>query len=605
MQAIMLAAGMGKRLGKYTKDNTKCMLEVNGITLLDRAVSAIKKAGISKLIFVVGYRAENLKQYVKENIKDIEIVFVNNDIYDKTNNIYSLYLAKNFLLNDDTILLESDLIFEENIIKDIVESSYKDLATVALYEPWMDGTVTLIDEHDSILEFVEKKDFSFDNTDKYYKTVNIYKFSKEFSKTHYIPFLEAYIKAYGKNEYYELVLKAITHLSKSGLKAFKLENKKWYEIDDAQDLDIASNMFADKEHALSMYQKRFGGYWRFNELKDFCYLVNPYFPPKAMIEKIKYIFDNLMTQYPSGMYIQNINAGRMFNIDEEKIIVGNGAAELINSLKNVIKGKVALSIPTFNEYIRCFPQCEFKFIDTSLDEYKFNKEKILNCINEVDNLFIINPDNPSGAFITYEDIIDIIEVYNQEGKKVIIDESFIDFACPNKKYTLINNELLEKYKNLIVIKSISKSYGVPGIRLGVLCTSDLDVLKIVKRDMPVWNINSFGEYFLQIITLYEREYIKSCELIADERKWLYTKLCEIPYIKPFESEANYILCEVTNGYNATTLAEELVMEYKIYIKDLAGKDGFGGKQYIRVAVRDRVDNRALIQALCEYGVKND
>lgn len=605
MQALMLAAGMGKRLGKYTKNNTKCMLEVNGITLLERAVKAIKNAGISKLILVVGYGEGNLKKYVKENIKDIEVVFVENEVYDKTNNIYSLFLAKDFLASDDTILLESDLIFEECIIRDMIQSPYKDLAAVALYEPWMDGTVTLIDEANNILEFVEKKDFSFQKTTEYYKTVNIYKFSKDFSSTQYIPFLEAYIKAYGKNEYYELVLKAIAHLAKSGLKAHKLENKKWYEIDDAQDLDIASNIFADKDQALSLYQKRFGGYWRFNELKDFCYLVNPYFPPKQMMEKMKHSFDELITQYPSGMYVQNINAGRMFNIDEEKIIVGNGAAELINSLKNVIKGKIALSIPTFNEYVRCFPQCEFKFIDTSVDGYRFNKEKIIDCMNEVDNLVIINPDNPSGAFITYEDMIDIIEVYSQEGKKVIIDESFIDFACPTQKYTLIEDELLEKYPNLIVIKSISKSYGVPGIRLGVLCTSDVEILKIVKRDMPVWNINSFGEYFLQIITLYQKDYVKACELIAEERKWLYTKLSEIKYVKPFESEANYILCEVTEGCNATVLAKELVSDYKIYIKDLSGKDGFEGKQYIRVAVRDRADNSALIEALHDYGVKND
>lgn len=605
MQAIMLAAGMGKRLGKYTKDNTKCLLEVNGITLLERAVRSLKKAGINKLIMVVGYGKDNLKKFVAKNIHDIEVIFIDNDIYDQTNNIYSLYLAKDHLMADDTILLESDLIFEEDIIKKMVDCQHQDMAAVALYEPWMDGTVTLLDAQDNILEFIEKKDFSYSNINKYYKTVNIYKFSKNFSTKHYVPFLEAYIKAYGKNEYYELVLKAIAHLAKSGLKGFKLNEIKWYEIDDAQDLDIASNLFAEKEECLDKYQKRFGGYWRFNDIKDFCYLVNPYFPPQSMIDKIIYSFKDLLTQYPSGMYVQNINAGRMFNIDEEYILVGNGAAELINNMKSIVNNQtIGLSIPTFNEYVRCFDGCKFIFIDTSKDDYRFNKSKLIKLVDDIDCLVLINPDNPSGAFLEYQDMIEIIELYAKHGKRVIVDESFVDFANADKRYTLINEEILNKYLNLIVIKSISKSYGVPGIRLGVMCCGDKDVLNSVKKAMPVWNINSYGEYFLQIITLYQKDYQKACKLIADERNWFYQELTKVSYLRPYESEANYILCEVKNNIKASKLAQDLVYDHKLYIKDLSSKHGFENKEYIRLAVRNREDNNCLLKALKEYGENN-
>ncbi|MEW8992869.1 aminotransferase class I/II-fold pyridoxal phosphate-dependent enzyme [Clostridium sp.] len=599
MQALMLAAGMGKRLGKYTNGNTKCMVEVAGKKLIDRVIDALEYANINKFIIVTGHKGEELKDYITNKFSDIniEFVFIHNLNYDKTNNIYSLYLAKDQLQEEDTILLESDLIFDKTMIKSIKECNYRDVAAVAKYESWMDGTVTLLDDEDNIMEFIEKKDFKFKYKDNYYKTVNIYKFSKEFSQKQYIPFLEAYIKSYGENEYYELVLKAIAHLSRSGLKAFKLANKVWYEIDDAQDLDIANALFSTGEEKLKLFQKRFGGYWRFESVKDFCYLVNPYFPCENMINKMKDNYFELLTQYPSGMYVQSINAGRMFSIDENEVIVGNGAAEIINALDKVLEGNIGVCIPTFNEYIRCFRDREIITLDTSLTNYQLVKEDLIDLSKKVENLIIINPDNPSGSFINYDDIIEIIEACESQGKKIIIDESFIDFANKGERYTLINSEILNKYRNLIVIKSISKSYGVPGIRLGVVSTSDKEILKDLKENMAVWNINSFGEYFLQIITLYEKEYQLACDNIAEERNRFIDELKQIEYIEPYPSQANYILCKLENGYESKDMAIKLLNDYNILIKDLGDKVTFIDKQYIRIAVRDREDDDYLLNVL--------
>lgn len=234
MQAIMLAAGMGSRLGKYTKDNTKCMLDVYGKTLLERAIDSLLNANINKLILVLGYKKENVKKYIKETKLDekIEIEFIDNDVYDKTNNIYSLYLAKDKLIQDDTILLESDLIYDESIISELVNSKYNDAALVAKYEEWMDGTMVTLNEDKVISSFVEKNNFDYNEVNSYYKTVNIYKFSKDFCKRFYLPFLESYIKAYGHNDYYELVLKVISGLKDAKLYGVVLDGKDWYEIDD-------------------------------------------------------------------------------------------------------------------------------------------------------------------------------------------------------------------------------------------------------------------------------------------------------------------------------------------------------------------------------------
>ena len=293
MQALMLAAGMGKRLGKYTAGNTKCMLNVNGKTLIERAIEALLDADVNKLVLVLGYKGDNVKKYLLEEctnprIKEMELVFVDNNVYDKTNNIYSLYLAKDELAKDDTILLESDLIYDYDLIKRLVDSNEPNLVSVAKYKQWMDGTVIKIDDDLNILEFIEKKNFNFDEIDDYYKTVNVYKFSKEFINKEFNAFLDAYIKAYGENEYYELVLKIIAHLSRSSLKALDVSDIKWYEIDDGQDLDIVNCLFTDGLEKLKNFQKRYGGYWRFDNLLDYCYLVNPYYPPKSMIDKINY-----------------------------------------------------------------------------------------------------------------------------------------------------------------------------------------------------------------------------------------------------------------------------------------------------------------------------
>lgn len=277
MQAIILAAGMGKRLGELTQDNTKCMVKVHSKTLIERMLEHLAKTEINRIILVIGYKGENAKALLGDSFQDKPIFYIHNPSYDKTNNIYSLYLAKEYLAEDDTILLESDLIFSDIILKKLLADPYPNLAVVAKHQSWMDGTVVTLDKNNNILNFIPKKAFQFKDIDSYFKTVNIYKFSKDFSTQKYIPFLEAHCKALGNNEYYEQVLRVISLLDKPDLKAFPIEEEKWYEIDDKQDLENAEALFSDEQDAPGLYGQRFGGYWRFPFLTDFCYLVNPFF----------------------------------------------------------------------------------------------------------------------------------------------------------------------------------------------------------------------------------------------------------------------------------------------------------------------------------------
>lgn len=602
MQALMLAAGMGKRLGRYTNNNTKCMLKVHGKTLIERACEALLEVGIKRFVIVIGYKGENLKHFLLEEcsnpkIKEMEFIFINNDVYNKTNNIYSLYLAKDEMIKDNTILLESDLIYDNQLIKMLVDAKDKNLVSVAKYQQWMDGTVIRVGEKNSIVEFIEKKNFKFSDTDDYYKTVNIYKFEKQFLKNVFVPFLESYIKAYGENEYYELVLKIIAHLSRSDLKALDVSEVNWYEIDDAQDLDIATCIFSEGEAKLKNFQKRYGGYWRFeSKLLDYCYLVNPYYPTQKMLDQINYFSKELITQYPSGQNIECINAGRLFNGTlEYYLCVGNGAAELISALGRILKGKMYATKSAFNEYHRCFKNCEFVLYDMSQTDYKYDLSDIKQNIKDCNIICIVNPDNPTGSFIKKEQMLDLLKKAKQNNTIVIFDESFIDFARDDIRYSFINNEILSEYNNLIVVKSISKSYGVPGIRLGVLATSNMDIMKKLKEEIAIWNINSYGEYFLQIANLYSKDYQIACSKIVEEREYFKNKLERIKGLKVYDSEANYLFCYLEN-FDSTELAIKLLNK-NIFIKDLKTKKAFEGQNYIRLAVRTREENDRLVSSL--------
>ena len=561
MQAIILAAGMGKRLKSYTRDATKCMVKVNGKTLIEYTIEALAANKIERLVVVVGYKGALLKDFIaskfnEENVNGMKIDYIENPVYDTTNNIYSLFLAGSEMAKDDTILLESDLIFKPEILNRLISSPDKNLAVVSPFEAWMDGTCTLLDENNCITGILDKVRFNWADTAQYYKTVNIYKFSKEFSAQYYLPFLDAYQKAFGKNEYYEQVLKVISFLSSASLKGLVVSGSDWYEIDDPADLAIAEDRFKTGSEKLHSLEKRYGGYWRFPQMKDFCYLVNPYFPPEKLVSEIKANFTTLLTEYPSGAAQQSLLASKIFNVMPEHIVVGNGAAELISSLAKYVEGKVAIPFPTFNEYPERFTQAEVVPVPTDEETFAYSADDILRTVKKTNakTVLLINPDNPTGNFLKKEDVLHLCGELKKDGVTLIFDESFIDFADKEIRYTLLDEEILTSYPNLIVVKSISKSYGVPGVRLGVLAASDKTYIERIRKTNAIWNINSFGEYFLQIYDKYNKTYAAACDSIAEERARFTKKLAGIKGLTVFPSQANYVLCRLYGGGGAPSLA---------------------------------------------------
>ena len=602
MNAIILAAGMGKRLKELTRDNTKCMVKVNGVTLIERMLGQLDKQGLDKIVIVVGYRAADLIEYINTLDVKTPIVYVENPVYDKTNNIYSLYMARDYLCEDDTLLFESDLIFEDGIIEDLVSDPRPTLALVDKYEAWMDGTCVKITADDMIGAFISGKKIDYSEVEQYYKTVNIYKFSKNFSKTCYVPFLKAYSSALGNNEYYEQVLRVITMLDETELKAKRLERGRWYEIDDVQDLDIASSMFNDDpDEKVKLLQSRFGGYWRYPKLVDFCYLVNPYYPPKRMMSEIKNSFETLLTEYPSGMRVNSLLAAKNFGVQLEQIVVGNGAAELIKSVMEDFSGKTGFIRPTFEEYPNRYDNENSEVMYPNGEDFSYGADDIIDYFNDksIENLIIINPDNPTGNYMERAELLRLISWAKEKEIRLVIDESFSDFA-DEENNTLFDSNLLSANPHLIVVKSISKSYGVPGLRLGVLASGDIKFISELKKDIAIWNINSFGEFYMQIAEKYKGDYAEALEKFRAERKRFVDDLSKISQIRVIPSQANYLMLELKSKISASELTKKLLVEEDILIKDLSSKIAGNNKEYVRVAVKNRAENEMLVAALKKH-----
>ena len=595
---------MGKRLKELTQNNTKCMVKVNGVTLIDRMLHQIERQHLSRIIIVVGYEGQKLIDYIGTLGIQTPIIYINNPIYDKTNNIYSLALAKDWLCKDDTLLFESDLIFEDSVLEALVNDPRETLALVDKYESWMDGTCVKLGDDDSIEAFVPGKKFKFNEIKDYYKTVNLYKFSRHFSETHYVPFLEAYQSALGQNEYYEQVLRVITMLDVPGIKAKRLDGQRWYEIDDIQDLDIAESIFTpDDDEKVRMLQGRYGGYWRYPKLLDFCYLVNPYFPSEKMKDELRANFDTLLTQYPSGMRVNSLLAAKNFGVHQENILVGNGAAELIKSLMSRLKGKVGFVRPTFDEYPNRYDRENSVDYTPDNHDYSYTADGLMEYFGDkgIATLVVINPDNPSGNYIKKHDLLRLISWAAEKVIKLVIDESFVDFA-DEEHNTLIDQEILSANPHLYVMKSISKSYGVPGLRLGVLASGDEETIAAMKKDVAIWNINSFGEFYMQIEEKYKKDYSAALIRIREERSRFQNELSKIKGVRVIPSQANFVMVELEDGISPKELLKTLLIKYNLLIKELTTKTN--GRNYLRLAVRNTADNDALLAAMREeLGVK--
>lgn len=601
MQSIILAAGLGSRLGELTKECTKCMVKINGITLIERMLRQLDRYGMDRIIIVTGYKGDILKDYVQNLRINTPVVFVDNSDYRHTNNIYSLWLIREFLEEMDSLVLESDMIFEDRVIEKMLAVDNGCGTFVARPRPWMDGSIVKLDKDNNIVYFVDDEEVKRIDPSYYHKIVSIYKFKKRYVSEKYMTYLNEYVKKNKDNNLYESLLKVIDLDVEKKIPAEILDEEQWYEINDIQDMDIAESMFADGNEKVRKYLQRYGGYWRYPAMRDFCYLVNPYFPNERFMNEMKSNFDVLVREYPSGMAVNSLLAGHFFGVRTENICVGNGTAELIKSLMENISGNIGMVYPTFEEYPHRKKDVEvipYYVVDKDFD---YSVDDIMSYYEgkDISAIVLVNPDNPSGHFISKKDILRLEDWCRSKGRKLIVDESFIDFVEDDEWHTLLDMEVLLNHPSLIVLKSISKSFGVAGLRLGVIATADTDLIAFMKKDVAIWNINSFAEYYLQIIEKYRDDYYEAMEKFKEVRRRYLDKLSKIKGFKVYPSQANYVMCHIENSVTSTELADILLNRYNVLIKNLASKEGLNKGNYVRLSVKSDEENDYIVNALME------
>jgi histidinol-phosphate/aromatic aminotransferase/cobyric acid decarboxylase-like protein/choline kinase len=588
MKAIVLVAGMGTRLKPLTNDMPKCLTTVNGKTILDNALEILEKQGVEETVLVIGYLSNKIRERISDRFGKMRISYVENDIYSKTNTSYSLWLAlKDLNVKDSLLILEGDVFFEEQLFKKFVGDCSKTSTIVQKYNPALDGSFVELDSKGIVADWIHKsrRTPSFKIEDKF-KTVNIHKFDNIFLEKIFKPLLKKHVRDHKGTEPLEYVMQDMVKNKGAKINSFEVSNLKWFEIDDINDLKIAEEIF---KPSLEEIKSLHGGYWRYNIL-DFHYLTNNFFPTKEIYGKLREELPVLVNNYPSTQRVIAKLLSKWKNksyFNEENLIVTNGSSEAIKALNGVINN-VTLPVPTFNEYTKLPPEKISYFLLDEKNKFKLDINKLIQEVKRLKSDFVIinNPNNPVGNVVPRKDIIKLLDT----GINVVIDEAFIDFCIEDSV-----EDLVEKYNNLVIIKTVTKTMGLAGLRLGYVLTTNKKIRDNLKETIPIWNVNSIAERFIELFVEHKKEYWDSIEQIKKQREELFARLKGIPFLEPYETKSNFIFCKTK--VNSNKLAEELYEKYNIILRSALNQEMLKSDSYIRVAVRTKEDNDKLIFAL--------
>ena len=345
--------------------------------------------------------------------------------------------------------------------------------------------------------------------------------------------------------------------------------------------------------------KQHGGYYR-HDFTDHAYLYNLYFPPKEVFSHLKDNIEDLVLNYPMAQNALAELIGNIIQQPTQRIVVGNGAAEIIKILSGSLAKKIIVPVPSFNEYANAAPEgraVEFplEFPSFQLDIDKFAGEAIKVG---ADMAVVVTPNNPTSMVVPKADLIRLAEKLKPSNCMLIVDESFLDFADSKEQISLEQD--IAKYPNMAILKSMSKAYGICGLRIGYLLTANADFAQAVRNGIHIWNINGFAEEFLRILPQYKQEFEDSCKIVKADRDVFYKKLCAIDGMTVFKPDANYIYCRLPEtALSGPEVTKRLFIEHNIYIKDSVGKTQPDADRYIRIASRTPEENAKLIEALKE------
>ncbi len=593
MRAVILAAGFGRRMRPLTDATHKTLLNVAGQTIIGRMVDGLIANGIEETVVVTGYRADELKHYLVTVYPGLRFQFVHNARYEETNNIHSLALAfEQMPLDQDILLVESDLIFEPAVLSQLIRSPHRDAALVDRYRTGMDGTVVSISNGvvtSVIPPHLQQQDFSF--ADKY-KTLNIYKLSAELCAGQLKRLLTFYSRFIDDNCYYELILGMLIYMRQAKIYAEVLEGPRWAEVDDPNDLRAAEFVF-DVSRRGEILESTMGGYWAHSVL-DFCFLRNMYFPTAAVLGEMRNSLTQLVQNYGSKQQVLNEKLGYLLLCDGRQLQALNGASQVYPFLRQRFGNALALiPSPTFGEYPAAFPR-HMTYADTG--EFSIQEIDCLSADAEV--IVFVTPNNPTGTTLAGHEIFAFAR--RHPGKTILVDESFLAFHTTELcgAGSVVRMLEAQPLQNLHVICSLSKTLGMPGLRLGYMYSHNAEFLRDLGASIPIWNMNSMAEHAMEVALKHRAAMEDSLRASAADRAAFRDQLRTLDAVDTVqEGGGNFLLVrfhwDATRGRREAT---QLLSNHAIYVKDVSARIA-DGRAWWRLAVRLPEENAQLCAAL--------
>ncbi len=588
MKAVILAAGVGRRMRPLTDERHKTLLPIAGTTIVERLLEGLRDCDVRDVCMVTGYRHDELVEFVERRFPDLDVEFVRNRRYETTNNVFSMALAlESTTVDDDILLIESDLIVDPRVLGQIVHSRHPNAALVDRYRPGLDGTVVSVAPDDAIVQVFPPhlQDATFDFSDKH-KTLNIYRFDKEFARDTFGQLLSFYSRSIDDGCYYELLLGVLIYMRAATVYAEHVEYP-WAEVDDPNDLASAEFEFNPSARR-SMVEGTWGGYWNMPHL-DFAFIRNSHFPTPAILAELRQNFGATVTNYGSSQAVLNRKLAYVEGCDESHVLLLNGASQAFPVLGRQLAGAAALvPDPTFGEYARAFPGAR-----TYPDRPGIDLDAVRRDAATADVLVVVNPNNPTGTVVPSSWVLELAA--ERPGRLVLVDESFVDFSDEPSVLPAVAAEGLD---NVVVLKSLSKSLGVPGLRLGYVYTRHPEVAAALWAEVPVWNVNSIAENFLEVVLKHRPDLARSFGRVRGDRDAFAASLAEVPLVDTvFPSGANFLLVRLgLDSAGTDRLVDELMAEHRVHVKDVSSRfaDGAG---YLRLAVRLPHENAHLCELL--------
>jgi histidinol-phosphate/aromatic aminotransferase/cobyric acid decarboxylase-like protein/choline kinase len=592
VKSIVLAAGAGARMRPLSIATHKSLLPVGDSTILGRIVEGLLGIGVTDILVVTGHLGEQVRAFLAGRHPDVPFRFLHNTRYRETNNIVSLAMALDQTeFDSDVILIECDVLFQPAMLARLTSPERGNIALVDRYRPGMDGTVVSVERGVVTQVFpphLQTEDFDY--RDKY-KTVNIYRFDRDFCRNRLQPLLSCYANVIDSGCYYELVLGMLINMQRETVRAEIVDGSEWAEVDDPNDLAAARFVF-QPEQRREILDRSFGGFWNFDVL-DFAFMRNQYFPTDAMIAAMRRALPALARSYGSAQPVLNEKLAYALHCPPDRIQCLSGASQIFPLLPQLFGGSGAvLPKPSFGEYSHWLPDAA-SYADLPGGSVW---DELTARTTGSGLIVVVNPNNPTGTTIPTERLHALIAAHPDV--EFLVDESFVDFSG---EVCLMERLEREPLRNVLVIASLSKSLGVPGLRLGYAYSNDRERIARLGEALPVWNLGSMAEFYLELLLKFQPELALSFKRTAADRCAFQTELAGVSGVeRVFPSGGNFILVKLDGPAElARRVSDRLLRDHSMYVKDVSGK--FADGAYLRLAVRKPAENSRLAAALHSVG----